>query len=183
MNFQEFFKSKTFQVILYVTGALAILLFVFQAGLFIGFRKASFSFGWGENYHRNFGGPRQGFLPGVRGDDFINGHGVAGMIIKIDNKSIVMKDVAGIERIVNTNEQTDIKNGRDNVILKDLKADERIVVLGIPEQDGSVTARMIRIFNGNDFNQLPPPMPGDSNLPLPPTGMPKINQPFTNQIK
>lgn len=173
MNFQDYFKSQAFKITLYVIGCLVVALLIFQAGLYVGFRKANFSFGWGENYHRNFGGPRQGFLPDVRGDDLINGHGIAGTIIKIDNQAIVIKDVSGIERIVNTNDQTDIKNGRDKIILKDLKADERIVVLGTPEQDGSVTAKLIRIFNNNENIQpLPfPPMMNNGQLPPPPTNI------------
>ena len=168
MNFQDFFKSKYFNITLHIIGVLAILLLVFQAGMFVGFRKAQFSFGWGENYHRNFGGPRQGFLPDVRGDDLISGHGLAGVIIKIDNKAIIIKDNAGVERIVNTNDQTDIRNGRDKVILKDLKIDERIVVLGAPVLDGSITAKMVRIFNSNEPLPLPP-MINNRQLPPPPT--------------
>jgi len=188
MNFQDYFKSKYFKPTLYIIGGLAVLLLVFQAGMFVGFRKASFSFGWGENYYRNFGGPRQGFFRDVRGDDLISGHGIAGTIIKIDSKSIIMKDGAGVERIVNTNDQTDIRNGRDQVILKDLRADDRIVVLGNPEQDGSITAKMIRIFNSNQPMPFPPMMNGapinngTGQLP-PPINIPKLDQPFINQIK
>jgi hypothetical protein len=171
MKFQEYFKSKAFRITLYIIGGLVILLLVFQAGLTIGFRKANFSFGWGENYQRNFGGPRQGFFPGIRGDDFINGHGVVGTIIKVDNKAIVMKDSGGKEVIVNTNEQTSIKNGNSDVLLKDLKTDEQIVVLGVPEQDGSITAKLIRIFNNNQppFGFMMNDQTGNNAQQLPPT--------------
>lgn len=171
MNFQEYFNARAFKMTLCIIGGVVVLLLVFQAGLAIGFRKANFSFGWGENYHRNFGSPRQGFLPNVRGDDFINGHGVVGTIIKIDNNLIIMKDGSGKEVIVKTDDKTDIKDGRDNVLVKDLETDERIVVLGIPEQDGSIMAKLIRIFNGNQplpFGPMNNSQPIGNQLPIPP---------------
>ena len=41
---------------------LAIVILIFGAGIFVGGTKARFSYRWAENYHKNFGGPRSGFL-------------------------------------------------------------------------------------------------------------------------
>ena len=61
-----------------------VLVLVFGAGVKVGTLKARYSYRWAENYHRNFGGPRGGFLGDLKSfpqGDFINGHGVFGEII------------------------------------------------------------------------------------------------------
>ncbi len=155
MNIQNFFQSKYFKWVLVSIGALILLLLVFQAGVFVGFRKAGFSFKWGDNYHRAFGGPRNGFLRDFEGRDFISGHGTAGTIAKIDANSFVIKDQSGVEKIVNFDSSTSIKKGNVDVSFKDIKVDDRVVVIGTPKDDGSIEAKIIRVFDG----ALPPPHP------------------------
>src|SRR3989338_5090536 len=81
-----FFQSKRFTAVIWIIAGLAVLFFVFRLGVIVGYKKASFSYRWGENYQKNFGGPRRGFLGGFFSDrkDFIDSHGAFGQIIKID---------------------------------------------------------------------------------------------------
>ena len=48
-------ESKIFKIIIYSLGIICILFFVFDFGMMAGYRKASFSRNWGDNYERNFG--------------------------------------------------------------------------------------------------------------------------------
>ena len=153
MNIQNFFQSKYFRWLLKGLGALIVLLLVFQLGFFVGFRKAGFSYGWGDNYHRAFGGPRGGFLRDFEGRDLISGHGTAGTIAKIDNGSLIIKDQGGVEKIVNFDDDVSIKKGNADVQLQDLKVDDRVVVIGAPKNDGSIQAEILRVFDA----PLPPP--------------------------
>ena len=64
---KELAKSNKVKVSVYVIAGVLVLLFVFQAGMFVGFKKASFSFRVGENYFREMNGRRNdpdGFAPG-----------------------------------------------------------------------------------------------------------------------
>ena len=79
MDFNKFFRSKTFKMVLLAIAALVVLLFVFKTGVFVGYRKAEYSYRWGENYHRNFAGPREGFFGDFRRGFFIGFSG--GLII------------------------------------------------------------------------------------------------------
>ena len=49
MDFNKFFQSKPFKILAVGILALIVLLLVFKAGEFVGYRKARFSYKWGEN--------------------------------------------------------------------------------------------------------------------------------------
>ncbi len=142
-----------------IAGLLAVL-FIFKAGMVVGTHKAGFTRSWGENYHRNFGGPQGGFFQGFGDRDFISAHGVAGQIIKVElsgdeQATLVIKGRDEVEKIVIVNKDTAIKGFGKSVKLADLKADDLIVVIGEPNDVGQIEAKFIRV--------LPPlgvPLPG-----------------------
>lgn len=159
MNLSKFFQPqepKIFKRIILGIGVFIILLLVFQLGVYVGFRKAQFSFRWGDNYHRNFGGPRGGFLRDFEGKDFINGHGISGTIAKIDGNNIIIKDRDGVEKIIIVTNSASIKKGRADIRLSDLKIDDRMVVIGSPKDDGSIEAKIVRIFDSSEVPPQPP---------------------------
>ncbi len=57
-----FFRSPTLRRIAIGIGVSALVLFIFQVGIIVGSRRAVFGYHWQENYRRNFGGERRGFL-------------------------------------------------------------------------------------------------------------------------
>ena len=146
MDLNKFFQSKTFKTVLCVIGGLIVLLLVFGAGAFVGFKKASFSYQWGENYHRNFAGPRGGFLGDFEGKDFIEAHGIVGQIIKIDGSTLIVKGKDGVEKIVLVSDKTGINNRRETVKVSDLKVDDQVVIIGSPNEQGQIEAKLIRLF-------------------------------------
>lgn len=160
MSTQEMMQSKNFRIAAAVAGVFLVALVSFASGLAVGFHKARFSYAFGENYERNFiGGPR-GMMPGERGGmmeragfpgafdgrDFRNAHGVTGTIISISDSAIIVKDKDEKENAVAVTEKTLIKNGRTTVVLGELKAGDRVVVIGQPRDNGVVSADLIRIF-------------------------------------
>ena len=81
------------------------------------------------------------------GQDFRNGHGIAGTIVSITDNNIIIKDRAGKENTVTVSDKTLIKNGQTDLKITDLKNDESLVVIGNPSDNGVVNADLIRVFN------------------------------------
>lgn len=164
MDIREPQQSKAFKTAAIVIGVLIIALISFSAGVRVGFYKAKFSYAWGENYERNFiggprgfdgygrgmmGGGRTGFFRMMEGRDFRNAHGVTGTILSVSDNALVVKDQDDKENTVSVTDKTLIKRGRDTVKLSDLKAGDRIVIVGKPGDNGVVNADLIRVFDSS----------------------------------
>ncbi|PIU01894.1 hypothetical protein COT68_00790 [bacterium (Candidatus Torokbacteria) CG09_land_8_20_14_0_10_42_11] len=160
MDTNKFFQSKFFKGVLCGIAALIIILLIFKAGMIAGIKKAEFSGHWSDNYHRNFGGPPNGFGGNLGDRDFLEANGVFGQIIKIDGSAIIVKGRQDVEKVVLINDQTIIERFRETIKPENLKVDDNIVVIGEPSDAGQIVAKLIRI--------LPPP---ESFKPLP---MPRI---------
>lgn len=163
MDLNAPFQSKTFKGILYGVGIFIVLLIVFQFGVFVGFRKATFSYRWGANYYNNFGDNRHEFLRDFQGKDFLNSHGVTGAILKVEAPKIMIKGMDGVEKVVLTTSATEIKRGRQNIKIEELKANDQIVVIGSPDDAGEIQANLIRI--------LPMGVPPQGMMPMMPVPM------------
>ncbi len=159
----EIVKSKKFQIAALVVGMIIIAFVSFAGGVFVGFRKAKFSYKFGENYERNFiegphsfgpmrippagGGPGpRGFIPDFPGRGFRNAHGIAGEIISVADGKIVIKDPDSQENTISVSDETLIKRGKNTISINDLKNGDRIVVMGRPGDDGTVQADLVRVF-------------------------------------
>lgn len=152
-------KTKIIIITAMVLGILILMLGSFAGGVSVGIHKAKFSYRWGENYERNFMGPRPGEMGGgerdgmigmlknFEGRDFRNAHGLAGTIVSIADNNIIVKDKDNKENTVAVTDKTIIKNGRNDIKLSDLKQDDQIVVMGNPGDNGVVNANLIRVFN------------------------------------
>lgn len=164
MNIKNLFQSKRFSKIIIGIGIVIVILMILQLGVFIGYKKASFSYKWGENYHSNFGGPRGGFMGNFRrdfkGSDYTNSHGTFGSIIKIDSSAdstsspqaistqttLVIKGKDDLEKTVLVSDKTEISNRREAMKASDLKIDDQVVIIGTPNDQGQIAARFIRIM-------------------------------------
>jgi hypothetical protein len=146
MNTNNILESKLFKAIVLSIVALIILVFVFGLGVFVGTKKADFSFRWADQYHRNFGGPQGGFFGDIMGDQFTNSNGVFGQILKIDGQILTIKGKDNAEKIILVGDKTSIIKQRDNIKLSDLKIDDVVVVIGEPNDNGQIDAKLIRVL-------------------------------------
>lgn len=151
MDAKKIFKSKVFAAVLTTLGVIIVLLLVFKTGEFVAFHKARFSYDWGKNYHQNFGGPERGPQGGFLKEpfnerDFIGGHGTFGLIIKIDNNTIIIKENGNTEKTILISDKTTITDRRENISLSDLKVDDQVTIIGMPNDQGQIEAKFIRIF-------------------------------------
>jgi len=132
--------------------SIVIIVLVFGLGVLVGEKKAKFSYHWAENYHRMFAGPKIGFLGSLRippfppFDEFIEGHGTFGEIIKIEGNNLVVKGRGNVEKVIIVTEKTVIKSGREDIKVSDLKIGDIIVIIGTPNDKGQIEAKLIRVF-------------------------------------
>jgi len=162
---KKVFGSKIFKGVIYVLGIFIVASFIFRAGVFVGFNRASFGHDWNDKYTENFGPAQRGkFMMGDNFDnsrDMPNAHGAIGKIIKIELPTIiVMDDKDQVEKVILINDKTDIREMREKINKEDFKVDDFIVVIGSPNQQGQIEAKLIRI--------LPAPMFDNNNLPVNP---------------
>ncbi len=146
MDIKQIIKSKPYLVAAFAVAIIAIIVLIFGAGMYVGFHKARFSYQWGENYHKNFGGPRGGFLRDFGGKDLIDANGVAGQIIKIDKSTIVVRGRDNVEKLITIKDDAVIKRFNETVKLSELKINDFIVVIGEPNNSGQIEAKFVRVM-------------------------------------
>lgn len=144
---KKFAESKNFKKLIYCVVALFILAIVFQAGMFAGFKKASFGNNWGNNYERNFG-PMYKAPPFMRDNLAMmpNAHGAIGKIIKVEYPNIVVLDKDQTEKIIVIKDDTSIIERKDKVAKESLTIDKFIIVIGNPNEQGQIEAKLIRVI-------------------------------------
>jgi hypothetical protein len=159
----EIMKTPKFKIAVASVGVFLIALISFAAGIKVGFRKAHFSYKFGENYERNFMGPRSDFndprgplgpmgmfkerMDALAGREFRNAHGLAGTILSITENTLIIKDKDNKENTIVVNEKTLLKSGRDDIKISDLQKDQEIIAIGNPGENGAINANLIRVFN------------------------------------
>jgi hypothetical protein len=149
-------QSKPLILILWIIGALIVLLFVFKAGESVGFRRASFSYRWGENYYRGIAGPPRGGMMRMMGDrGFMMSHGVAGMILQASTSTLIIRGMDGLEKTILINDKTVVARSRETLTPSDLKVDDWVLIVGAPTENGEIEAKLIRI--------VPAPAPASSS--------------------
>jgi hypothetical protein len=147
---ENFLQSKLFKGIILGIAVTLILAFVFGLGVFVGSKRANFSFRWAEEYHRNFGGPQGGIFGNFMGMDreFANANGSFGQIIKIDTagNSITINEPGNVEKNILADSDTTIVYQKKNIQLSELKINDSVVVIGEPNNSGQIHAELIRVM-------------------------------------
>jgi len=147
MNLKDIAQSKTLRGIIIGICIFIVAALIFQAGVFVGYKKAEFSGRFGDNYSRAFGGEKRG--PGMMGgfpeDIFVGGHGTAGKIVRISLPTIIVADRDNVEKVVTIEDDTSIRSYRDAVKITDLKVGDFVIILGSPDDQGQIVAKLIRI--------------------------------------
>lgn len=142
MEFKDLIKSRNLRLLVGGLGGASVLIVVFCSGIVVGLEKARFSCRLGEKYFQAFAGPPNFFID----RSFMGGHGMAAEVIKISGENITVKTPDNAEKIVEITNQTSIKKGRVDAELKDLKAGDKILVIGSPGPEGETEAALIRIM-------------------------------------
>lgn len=165
MDIKKMLQSKIFKWVIIGVGALVVILLILQVGMFIGYKKAAFSYKWGEDYYRAFGpGPGKmpmrygGGMPMMRGQ-FPESYGVSGKILKIDLPTIMIEGKDGVEKAVLIQDSTVIRRFKEAIKSSDLKADDVVVVIGSPNSSSQIEAKLIRVLPQTPQTPVPSAAP------------------------
>ena len=159
MNLKNIHQSKLIQGILIGIVVVIAFLFVFALGVTVGTHKAQFQGNFGEKFERNFRGPGmmgdRGGLFGFDNDLDLgpNSHGAVGKILTLDASKIVVSGPDNLEIIVLIKSDTLVREFMEEKKLQDLKVGDFVVVIGSPNAQGEIEAKLIRI--------MPPPPDAD----------------------
>ncbi len=161
IHIKEIIQSKTFVGILYGIGVCIIVLAVFELGVLVGFQKAKFSYRVNDSYSRLFNernSPAQTRMPVNFGD----AHGTAGIIQHIQDTYVLVVDQNNMEKTIVINEHTIIKKERETISSKDLREGDAIVVIGDPNDQAFIDAKLVRVIPPADSRDVLP----RKNIPI-----------------
>lgn len=157
----DFFKSKSFKSIVGILSIVIAVLIVFEIGFFVGVKEASFSFKreqLGDNIRGQFDIPGDDiaaiFFPPA---GFSPSHGTFGQIKDISLPVVTVVEPNKEVKAVIVESDTTIRNASSSTITAtDLQIGDQVVVIGEPDPNGQVDAKLIRILP-------PPPNASSSN--------------------
>ena len=146
-------ESKTAKRIIKVGVVIVSALIIFQAGQFVGLKRAEFSFRMADNYYNNFDGrlERGGMIkPSSRNmmadGRFTESHGAAGKIIKISLPTVTVSTADNFEKTIYISSSTVIREFRELIASSSLKVDDIVVAIGEPTMNGQIEAKLIRVM-------------------------------------
>ena len=139
--------------ILIIVARLIIALIIFEVGVLVGYRKAEFSFRFGDRYYQTFEENHNESPLSFFDKDFTNGSGAVGKIVNIASTTIIVATPENLEKNIRVTDDTMIREFRNNISINDLKIGDHIVVLGSSNDKSEIEAKLIRV--------LPPP-PSDT---------------------
>ncbi len=149
-TFKTILHSKLIQGVIIGIIVIALVLVVFEAGVLVGYRKARFTYGMAERYYKNFEGANAEAQKGTRNvfeiKDLPGGHGAVGRIISINFPQLVISGPDNVEKVITLSTSTMIIKFRDSASTTDLVADANIAVIGEPDGEGQIWAKLIRIL-------------------------------------
>ena len=147
-NFSDNFnlKNKPGSYWLKIIIIFILLLLVFQAGEYIGYRRAGFAGRLGENYYRTLGGGRHRNLFGTLFSDLPGDHSALGRIVAANTNTLVIAGTDNVEKTILLNPQTIIRQWQNNLTANDLKVGQTVIVLGEPNNQAQIVARLIRVI-------------------------------------
>lgn len=140
------YANKSLRLGLYFVGALFVIGVIFQVGIFVGYHKANFAGNWGKNYERNFGIDRQDSFRGMMRGGLPTSHGSFGKVLSVGLPNFVIADRDGVEKNILITDKTIIRSGLENSSSTSIKADNSVIVLGDPNNQGQIEAKLIRIL-------------------------------------
>lgn len=155
MKPEEFFKSKRFFWAATSVAAVLAMALIFSAGVLVGVEKARFSYRWNDsNFLRATAKNSPG--PAFLDSGYLNGHGATGAINKINGADLTILDIGGHEKIITLSGGVTIRQDNSNIAPGGLKVGDHIVVIGSPQDNGSISATLIRVLDDPGH----PPAPG-----------------------
>ncbi|MES2059712.1 MAG: hypothetical protein V4438_01645 [Patescibacteria group bacterium] len=146
MDWKNLDKTKTVRITLICIAGIIVVVTAFQAGMIVGYKKASFFFHDGDNYYRAMSGEHHASMMGIPNDDLPGSFGASGKILKVSLPTIVIEDRDNVEKTVLITDDTIIRMFRGDASTSDIKADDFAIVVGSPNSRSEIEAKLLRIL-------------------------------------
>lgn len=146
MNFKTLHTHPHVRKILIGLGIAIVALLIFQAGMMVGYHKARFAGNFGNNFERNFLGPRDHGMGMMFGKKMPGGHGAVGKIINIALPELTIAGPDNLEKTISIGTSTLVRRFQDETQASTLKVGEFVVVIGNPTTAGQIEAKLIRVL-------------------------------------
>jgi hypothetical protein len=146
MDLKNISESKVVRDIIIIIGIIIVALSILFIGINIGERRARFAGEFGDNYQRNFLGPRGSMMGGYFGQMLPGGHGATGNILSINLPQIIINGPDNLEKTILVGTSTMIRQFQQNIQSTDLKTGDFVTVLGNPNNSGQIEAALIRVM-------------------------------------
>lgn len=138
-------ESKAVRAVIITIGVIIFVLTILFVGINIGEYRARFAGEFGNNFERNFWGPR-GMMGGYFGRMLPGGHGAAGQILSVNLPQIIINGPDNLEKTVLVGTSTIVRLFQANIQSSDLKAGDFVIVIGNPDSNGQIEASFIRVM-------------------------------------
>jgi len=146
MKLEDLHNSKIIHRVVASIGIIIVILLILLIGINIGERKAGFAREFGNNFQKNFMGPNNGMIETGFNRMMPGGHGAIGEILSIKLPQIIISGPDNLEKTVIVTASTTIRKSQDNIASSDLKTGNFVVIIGEPNQNGQIEAKLIRIM-------------------------------------
>jgi hypothetical protein len=147
MKLEDIHQSKIVREIVIGIGVIILVLCILFVGINIGEHRARFAGQFGDNFERNFLGPRDGMMGGgYFGGMMPGGHGAIGEIISLNLPQLIVTGPDNLEKTVLISTSTIIRQFQTNIQSSELKVGDFVVVLGNPNENGQIEAKLIRVM-------------------------------------
>jgi hypothetical protein len=146
MDIKHLAESKKVRGILIGIAGTLVVLGVFGAGIAVGSHKARFSENLGAGFERNFVGGKEDFFMGFSDrSPMPGGHGAVGTVVGVAYPKVVVAGPDNIEKTVVLRGDTLVRKFREEGTTTDVVAGTFVVVLGNPDSQGQIEAKLVRI--------------------------------------
>jgi hypothetical protein len=142
---QNFIQSKFLHGVLIGIAGLVAVLAIFALGMGVGAARASRFSRWCEANERQFSQPGPMGHMGVPAFP-ADAHGVFGDVLSTSGTSMTVEGQDGIEHEVLFTSSTRVRSGQVDATTTDIRSNAHVGVLGDPDDQGGIEARLIRIF-------------------------------------
>ncbi len=139
-------QSKQYKKIVTIVCVIVLILIVFNLGMRVGYMKASFTNFANENLYRPIAPEMKRHAPGFTKDTATGAHGATGIIFAINLPTITIADQDGSEKIIRIGDETILRSDRKTITANDLRVGNAIIVIGEPNGDAEVEARLLRVI-------------------------------------
>ena len=131
---------------IYGLAILLAVLIIFQAGMSVGYRRATFLYHWDTSYSSGLGNPHSILAPFARDADDMNPNSVIGNLVSVHMPLIMVKGPSSAERVVLLSSSTIIRYSGQDVSISNLSNGNQVLVIGAPDDQGQIRASFIRIL-------------------------------------